>query len=71
MTKQQTIQEACGIIALAYSTIGDYTHSSDCFCGLALSNPTYNNGGEALRYVRNALIKQLKADGYKVKEQES
>jgi hypothetical protein len=32
MTQQEAIREACSIVALAYRSIGDYSHASDGFC---------------------------------------
>lgn len=72
MTKESAIKEACEIVALVYKSIGDYTYSSDCFCTPAENlyayypESSYRNSGEALWYVKNAVIKQLRADGYKL-----
>lgn len=70
MTKQEAIRETCSIIALAYHSIGDYSEPSDGFCDKCeklhgiLWN--YQNSGKTIQYVREAVLKALKADGHKV-----
>lgn len=73
MTKVEAITEACEIIALAFHSIGDYTHSSDGFCPRCQCMPSmygkdYRNDGKAIEYVRQAVLAKLKADGFKIAE---
>jgi hypothetical protein len=65
MTKQEAIKEACAIVALAYHSVGEYTHSSDGFCGCSPFE-NYQNDGIALNYVREAVLQRLAKDGCKV-----
>jgi hypothetical protein len=72
MTRREAIQEACSIMALAYHSIGEYTDASDGFCFKCATTHrgwNYTNAGGALRYVRRAVLVQLKRDGYKVAPQ--
>lgn len=66
---EDAIKEACGIVGMAYHSIGDYSHPSDGFCrecvGRGLS---YQNAGVALEYVRRAVIEKLQRDGFTVRE---
>lgn len=66
MTRQEAITEACSIVALAYHSIGDYDYPSDGFCDKCskLNLGTYQNKGDALEYVRKAVVEKLKRDGY-------
>ena len=70
MTREETIREACSIVALAYRSIGDYSHASDGFCGdcTALHGVGwhYENQGQALDYVRSAVVARLLADGHSI-----
>lgn len=57
-------------MALAYHAIGDYSHASDGFCSKRMETQGgdwgYTNEGRALEYVQNAVIAQLRRDGYTV-----
>ncbi len=72
MNKQEAIRNACETMALAYRSIGDYSKASDGFCyeceDRQGSGWTYSNQGEALAYVRNAVLQQLKRDGFAIDE---
>jgi len=72
MNKEQAIIETCAIVALAYRSIGDYKYPSDGFCSKCTEtlgeNWSYYNAGNAIDYVRRAVLNQLKADGYKIAE---
>lgn len=60
MNRQETIEAVCEIIGVAYNTIGDYSHASDCFCEEC---QFYRNEGKAIEYVRRAVNRALIADG--------
>lgn len=67
MTRQEAIQAACEIVALAYRVKGDYSRPSDGFCDKCrslLGSLSYQNDGGALDYVRQAVLNQLMRDGY-------
>jgi hypothetical protein len=70
MTRDQAIREACSIVALAFHSMGDYSSASDGFCGDCPAAKHrewgYSNDGKALEYVRMAVLKALKADGFKI-----
>jgi hypothetical protein len=69
LTKEKAIEEACSIVSLAYHSIGDYSYPSDGFCNKCskYSSPeNYQNAGQALNYVRLAVLNQLKNDGYEI-----
>jgi hypothetical protein len=70
MTKDESIVEACRIVALAYHSIGDFTQPSDGFCRKcpAPTSPGwhYSNAGQALAYVRRAVVAQLQRDGFAI-----
>ena len=70
MNREEAIKEACGIIALAYQSIGDFRYASDGFCSECERdlepNWDYKNDGYALDYVRQAVVDKLKADGYTI-----
>ena len=68
LSKLESIEAACRIVSTVYRSIGDYTTASDCFCQGGGQWGTYQNQGNALRYVRAAVIDRLKADGFKVDE---
>lgn len=67
MTRAEAIKEACSIVALAYRSIGDYSHASDGFCDKCQADRspawTFQNQGFALEYVRLAVLTALKRDG--------
>ncbi len=69
MTKSQVITEVCGIVALAFFSINDLNKSSDCFCedGHGIDSH-FQNDGETIAYVRQAVIEKLRRDGFDVKE---
>lgn len=67
MTREQAIENACGIIGLAYTAMPGST-ASDCFCnrGVAAQHPeywNYENQGEAIKYVLAAVCEKLERDG--------
>ena len=70
MTRQEAIQEACSIIALAYRSIRNYEYPSDGFCSkceaFQHAEWNYQNKGLTLDYVRKAVVNQLTADGYPI-----
>jgi len=70
MTKDQAIEQACAIVALAYRSIGAYEHPSDGFCSrcseLQGDSWNYQNDGIGLEYVRLAVVRALKEDGYAI-----
>ena len=73
MNKQDAIRTACEIVALAYRSIGDYSHASDGFCDICEAHQgpiwSYANEGHALKYVREAVLDALISDGYTIDEQ--
>jgi len=68
MTRKEVIKEACEIVGLAYNSIRDYSTASDCFCRDDIDDDYYRNDGAAISYVRQAVIKALQEDGYKIPE---
>lgn len=70
MTRQESIREVCRIVALAYRSIGDYGNDSDGFCDLCFNRGKwlthYCNDGEAINYVRQAVVDKLIRDGYSI-----
>jgi len=71
LTKEEAIEEVCSIVSLAYHSIGDHSHPSDGFCKecdkiAALVGNRFENNGEAIDYVRRAVMNQLLADGFKI-----
>lgn len=70
MTRDEVIEEACAILALAFHSIGDYTEPSDGFCRKcpAQTSPGWNfqHSGKTLDYIRQAVARQLRVDGYKI-----
>ena len=73
MNKQDAIRTACEIVALAYRSIGDYSHASDGFCDICETHHgqawNYANEGFALQYVREAVLQKLHQDGFEIDEQ--
>jgi len=68
MTREEAIKDACSIVALAYRSIGDYSHASDGFCQTCQDQHgpgwgPYQNQGRVLEYVRLAVLTALKRDG--------
>lgn len=66
--KETAAKIACGIAALVFRSIGDYSRPNDGFClqcpaGQPGSTWNFQNCGETLRYVLDATIEKLKADG--------
>lgn len=78
MTRDEAIQEACSIVALAYRGVGDYSRASDWFCARCNhdQNPdnafglswSYQNQGQALAFVRAAVVEKLTREGYSIPE---
>lgn len=68
MTRDEATREACQIVTLAYQTIGYFDEPSDGFCSSCpaarIDGWTYRNSGRALEYVRKAVLRALKEDGY-------
>ena len=50
------------MIALAYQSVGNYEHASDCFCSDLPVQWNYNNQGIAMRFVRDAILAKLNAE---------
>lgn len=65
LTRKEAIREACNIVGLAYHSINQYSEASDGFCDECpeLAGP-YQNAGEALAYVRAAVVAALRRDGF-------
>lgn len=66
MNKQQVIEHVCTTVALVYRSIGDYSEPSDGFCHRCQNRNTpqhFRHSGATLRYVRDAVVDKLKADG--------
>lgn len=67
LSRDEAIKEACSIVALAYRSIGDYSHASDGFCQTCQDQhgPAwgFSNAGLTLEYVRLAVLTALKRDG--------
>ncbi len=70
MTQSEVIDRLCRIVGMAYRSIGDYTHPSDCFCtdGPKLGSNTFQHAGLTLTYVEQAVRERLIRDGYKIVE---
>lgn len=67
MNKKESIEAVCAIVGLAYQSIGEFEHSSDCFCSVGgIDDANYRNEGKAIEYVRLAVVRALKEDGYKI-----
>ena len=69
LTRDEAIDQACAIIALAYHTIGNYSAPSDGFCERCcaiVKDDNCRNSGDVLDYVRKAVIEKLKKDGYSI-----
>lgn len=73
MTRTEAIEEACTIVALAYHSIGNYDQPSDGFCKQCeqvqeAPSWRYQNAGQALDYVRRAVLRCLAIDNLDVAE---
>jgi hypothetical protein len=70
MNKTEAIELVCSIVSLAYHSVGDYTEPSDGFCtrceSMGCGTLNYQNGGKAIDYVRAAVVRALKEDGYTI-----
>lgn len=72
MNKKQVVEHLCGTMGLAYHTIGDYTYPCDCVClelpdslkNRGLKPMLYQNHGEVLKFVRQAVVEKLEREGY-------
>lgn len=69
---EETIEEVCSIVSMAYAAMGDYTLSSDGFCRKCPARISkgwsYVNSGVAVDYVREAVVEKLARDGYAIPE---
>ena len=70
-TRDEVIKEMCSIVALAYRSIGDYSHASDCFCceSKETQDWRYRNDGRIVEYVRQAVVEKLEREGVLVIEE--
>ena len=69
MTRDEVLEHICTTVALVYQSIGDYTEASDGFCKKCpfWNKPNaFSHSGKTLRYVRDAVVAKLKADGYQI-----
>lgn len=68
MKQHEVIRHLCETVALAYRSIGDYSEACDCFCdsGLFSGTADFQHSGKTLKYVRQAVLEKLKADGVKI-----
>lgn len=67
MKKNEAIKEVCEIVSLVHNSIGDYSHPSDCFCEVGnMPDPFYQNTGEAIKFVREAVVEKLYREGYQI-----
>jgi len=67
--RDRIIQEVCSIVALAYRSLGDYSHASDGFCQhCQAQHPgwTFQHDGRTLDYVRLAVVEKLRRDGVEI-----
>jgi hypothetical protein len=64
MTRRECIDEACRIASLVWRlTDQEASRPNDCFCNPVFPN-NFQNTGDALRYVKQAVVGQLKRDGF-------
>jgi hypothetical protein len=65
MNKDEVIEHLCQTVSLVYNSIGDYSEPSDGFCARCPNHasPYFRHSGNTLRYVRDAVVAKLKADG--------
>jgi hypothetical protein len=70
MTRSEAIEEVCAIVGLAYHSIGNYSYPSDGFCDKCNNKckDAYQNSGEVIDYVRQAVRHQLINDGFSIAE---
>ena len=69
MTREKAIIAVCDIVGVAFHSIANYNKSSDCFCSFPKEGEAhYQNDGETIAYVRQAVIEKLRRDGFDVKE---
>ena len=70
MKKDEVIEHVCQTVALVYHSMRDYAEPSDGFCLRCQRRPfrdsNYQHSGKTLRYVRDAVVAKLKADGYAI-----
>lgn len=69
LTRDQVMNEACAILALAFHSIGDYTKPNDGFCSRCPAqhgSVDFQSGGEVLAYVRLAVVEKLTRDGHAI-----
>lgn len=69
MTRVEVEREMCRIAALVYHSVGDYRRASDGFCDLCPHHhdaESFRNDGGAISYVRRAVVRQLRKDGYAI-----
>lgn len=68
MTKEEVITHLCETVSLVYHTQGDYRRPSDGFCAKCAARQTsewtFEHAGKTLEYVREAVLRALKQDGY-------
>lgn len=63
MNRQESIEHACQTVGLAYRSMADYSNPSDCFCNTP-NGWNYQNAGEVLEFVRQAVIEKLTREGF-------
>ena len=69
MTRDEVIEHVCTTVSMAYHSIGDFTEASDGFCHRCRAiypESCFQHSGKSLRYVRDAVVAKLKADGFKI-----
>lgn len=64
--RAEVIREVCEIVALAYHSVGDYSHASDCFCDNKSGVSGFRNEMQSVDFVRQAVLEKLVRDGIKV-----
>lgn len=74
MTRQEASQEACGVFALAYQSLDDFSHAADGFCCQCpfgegqRHEDAFRNDGHIFEYVRRAVLDRLAKEGIAVAE---
>ncbi len=68
MTRDQVLEHVCQTVGIAYYSIGNFDHPSDCFCGSDRQGAGYQNAGYALEFVRSAVREKLTREGYTIKD---
>ncbi len=68
MDLQEVIEHLCKTAALAYHSIGDYSHPNDCICTPHdnIFGDGYQNSGKIPEYVRDAVKEKLLRDGFEL-----